>query len=1133
MSFNGGTSWKRCLSKGLYQNNAGSIAVDPVNHLCVFALESRLWYHHDKEFDGLYKSTDGGDNWTLILQKEVGVDWYKHRYIARNIAFDRSTMGGTETTTLYVALHYRTGANWDANDGGLYKSTDGGDNWTQLVNSTIDKYYQIAVGDGVVYLATDEGLESYTSGDSYSSLGDLPEGVVTSVFVHPLDSTIVFATIYEDGLYKSTNSGANFVELKDFDVQAGFYNPGYPDTIYLVGIWKGTSTVVTHDGGETWHKNEDCHNIPEGIYSARIYGPSAGVVPNAKDPDEAVAFGNANIYKTVNGGVTFNESATLFTGYSVVFQGSYAFDQFDSDRFALGLADVGYTVTTNGGDWFYKNWNTSDEGIVPDWGTAKYIPYANTIYCPFVDFKPVRDSEIMAATVGYSPVNVGRTRRMYLASEATGWALETSYEPNNPPDGWDPYPWDLYLQYHYIDANIVYTSQSKSTDGGVSYQAIDFSGFDEYGTPFVWGQCLAYPDVIYATCQYNQVVLRSDDKGETWTKITQPGWKFNIFTVLPAFAIDPEDPNLFYSIDADKDIAKCEKVEDTWTWTSLGLLPQVSRPGTMYSYVSKIAIDPQHPNIIYAVVAGAGISNTWRSIDSGTTWQDISYNLPRNGGFVIGVSPHTGELLAGGLTGTYVLPPPYESTSLIYNKCVPISPSSQGTKHAPVLASIGNKSVNENSLLTFTVTATDADGDAITYSIQNKPSGATFVNRTFSWTPSYAQANSYQVTFRATDGKTWDSETITIAVNNVNRAPVLGSIVDQSIDENSTLSFSVSATDPDGDTITYSLEPLPTGAVFGSQTFTWTPGYDQAGIYDVNFIARDGQDQDSETITITVINVNRPPGLSAIGNKSIYAGDLLTFTVNATDIDGDTIIYSASNLPFGANFDAVTQTFTWTPSESQVGSHDDVRFIAADSQDQTVEPITITVTADTSAPSVANCAPAVDSIQAPLNTLVTLHVVDDGKGVDPDSVKINVNDNLVYSDNTATHSSAYGECHRIGTKADYTFIYQPKQNFEFDETVRVKVNARDLAGNPMEEYSYSFKTEMLSFGKNKRVDLRDVKKGRPVTVCDNSGNIWAAWHAGVTDSRDIYIGKLEDGAVNFDSSIQLTSDAAECNPVTA
>jgi len=55
----------------------------------------------------------------------------------------------------------------------------------------------------------------------------------------------------------------------------------------------------------------------------------------------------------------------------------------------------------------------------------------------------------------------------------------------------------------------------------------------------------------------------------------------------------------------------------------------------------------------------------------------------------------------------------------------------------PVLQAIGNKSVNENSLLTFDVNATDPDGDSITYSAQNLPSGATFSGQNFNWTPSY------------------------------------------------------------------------------------------------------------------------------------------------------------------------------------------------------------------------------------------------------------------------------------------------------------------------------------------------------------------------------------------------------------
>jgi PKD repeat protein len=196
---------------------------------------------------------------------------------------------------------------------------------------------------------------------------------------------------------------------------------------------------------------------------------------------------------------------------------------------------------------------------------------------------------------------------------------------------------------------------------------------------------------------------------------------------------------------------------------------------------------------------------------------------------------------------------------------------------SPVLQSIGDKSVNEGTLLTFTLSASDPDGDAITYSAQNLPTGATLSGATFSWTPSYAQAGTYQVTFMASDGPAQDSETITIRVVNINRPPVLAPIGDKSVGEGAILNFTVSANDADGDPVTYSVQNLPGGASFASQRFSWTPAYNQAGTHQVTFTVSDGLAQDSETITIAVGNVNRAPVLDAIGDRSVFANELLTF----------------------------------------------------------------------------------------------------------------------------------------------------------------------------------------------------------------------------------------------------------------
>lgn len=82
----------------------------------------------------------------------------------------------------------------------------------------------------------------------------------------------------------------------------------------------------------------------------------------------------------------------------------------------------------------------------------------------------------------------------------------------------------------------------------------------------------------------------------------------------------------------------------------------------------------------------------------------------------------------------------------------------------PIISGIGDKSVNENELLTFTVSATDAEGDAIVYSALDMPAGATLDATTgvFSWTPD--TEGNYQVTFTAEANGLTDSETVTIVV---------------------------------------------------------------------------------------------------------------------------------------------------------------------------------------------------------------------------------------------------------------------------------------------------------------------------------------------------------------------------------
>ena len=176
------------------------------------------------------------------------------------------------------------------------------------------------------------------------------------------------------------------------------------------------------------------------------------------------------------------------------------------------------------------------------------------------------------------------------------------------------------------------------------------------------------------------------------------------------------------------------------------------------------------------------------------------------------------------------------------------------TNRAPVLSSIGSQRVAEGEHLEFVVSATDADGDGLTYSMEDGPAGASLSNRTFSWRPGYAQSGTYRVTFVISDGQgSAVEETVVITVGETNRAPVLASIGSQEVAEGERLRFVLSATDADGDELTYSMEDGPAGASLSNRTFSWRPGYAQSGTYRVTFVVSDGYGgTDQETVTITV-----------------------------------------------------------------------------------------------------------------------------------------------------------------------------------------------------------------------------------------------------------------------------------------
>jgi flagellar hook capping protein FlgD/putative Ig domain-containing protein len=253
---------------------------------------------------------------------------------------------------------------------------------------------------------------------------------------------------------------------------------------------------------------------------------------------------------------------------------------------------------------------------------------------------------------------------------------------------------------------------------------------------------------------------------------------------------------------------------------------------------------------------------------------------------------------------------------------------------APVLAGIGDKATTVGVAVTFTATATDADlpANSLTFSLDvGAPAGATINGGTgaFSWTPS---ANgTFPVTIRVTDNGTAalsDFEAISIVVSAApNQAPVLGAIGNKTVNEEVNLSFTATATDPDaGQTLTFSLDAgAPAGATINGATgaFSWTPTEAQGpGPFPITVsVTDDGTPNisDSETITVTVNEVNVAPVLASIGNKAGTVGVELTFTATATDADVPFNLLTFSldaGAPAGATINGATGGFSWTPGSA-------------------------------------------------------------------------------------------------------------------------------------------------------------------------------------------------------------------------
>ncbi|NND04457.1 MAG: DUF5011 domain-containing protein, partial [Acidimicrobiia bacterium] len=166
----------------------------------------------------------------------------------------------------------------------------------------------------------------------------------------------------------------------------------------------------------------------------------------------------------------------------------------------------------------------------------------------------------------------------------------------------------------------------------------------------------------------------------------------------------------------------------------------------------------------------------------------------------------------------------------------------------------------------------------------------------------------YAVTYEVSDSSgNLAIRTRSVRVVDTNDPPVLAPISDRTAAELTLVTFVASASDPEGDAISYSLLGGPGNAAIDpdSGVFTWTPNEAQGpGSYTFDVVATDDGTPSqvaTETVTITVLEINRAPVVASLGSRTSAEGDLIFVRATATDLDlpANSLTFTATNLPPG------------------------------------------------------------------------------------------------------------------------------------------------------------------------------------------------------------------------------------------
>ena len=238
----------------------------------------------------------------------------------------------------------------------------------------------------------------------------------------------------------------------------------------------------------------------------------------------------------------------------------------------------------------------------------------------------------------------------------------------------------------------------------------------------------------------------------------------------------------------------------------------------------------------------------------------------------------------------------------------------------PVISGSPPATATAGTAYAFTPTASDPDGNTLTFSIANRPAWATFNGNTgaLQGTPS-AAGTFANIVISVSDGSASAAlPAFTITVSPApNRPPVISGAPTTTATVGTAYAFTPTASDPDGNTLTFSIANRPAWATFNGNTGALQGTPSAAGTFaNIAISVSDGSASAAlPAFTITVSPApNRPPVISGSPPTSATAGTAYTFTPTASDPDGNTLTFNITNRPAWATFTASTGRLQGTPS---------------------------------------------------------------------------------------------------------------------------------------------------------------------------------------------------------------------------